>query len=36
MDPATLDTFLLTHLTLMRERLDQASGLGHAESSVKS
>ena len=30
MDPATLDTVLLTHLTLMRERLDQASGLGQA------
>ena len=28
MDPATLDTVLLTHLTLMRERLDQAAGLG--------
>ena len=30
MDPATLDTVLLTHLTLMRERLDQASSLGQA------
>ena len=30
MDPAALDTVLLTHLNLMRERLDQASGLGQA------
>ena len=30
MDPATLDSVLLNHLTLMRERLDQASALGQA------
>ena len=28
MDPATLDTVLLTQIILMRERLDQASALG--------
>jgi hypothetical protein len=28
--PAILDTVLLTHLILMRERLDQASALGQA------
>ena len=30
MDPATLDTVLLTQIILMRERLDQASALGQA------
>lgn len=30
MDPATLDTVLLTQIILMRERLDQASSLGQA------
>ena len=30
MDPAALDSVLLTHMTLMRERLDQASALGQA------
>lgn len=30
MEPAPLDTILLTQITLMRERLDQASSLGQA------
>lgn len=30
MEPATLDTVLMTHLKLMRERLDEAAGLGRA------
>lgn len=30
MKPAPLDKVLLTQITLMRERLDQASGLGQA------
>ncbi len=30
MDPATLDMVLLTQITLMRERLDRAAGLGQA------
>lgn len=30
MEPATLDIVLMTHLKLMRERLDEAAGLGRA------
>lgn len=30
MDPTTLDTVLLSHLALMRVRLDEASSLGQA------
>lgn len=30
MEPATLDTVLMTQLTLVRERLDEAASLGQA------
>jgi hypothetical protein len=30
MDQATLDSVLMTHLTLMRERLDEAASIAHA------
>jgi len=30
MDPAILDTVLMTHLTLLRERMDEAASLGRA------
>ena len=33
MDQATLDFVLMTHLTLMRERLDEAASIGRAATS---
>ena len=30
MDQATIDSVLMTHLTLMRERLDEAASIGRA------